>query len=196
MLKCWTSCKRNAVKGKKTLVTAVAIEFVLMFLVAPVLPHTAAADPLNNAVTRQRIGNYDFQVGTTPNPPVAGQTAKVMLRIAGVNGDDLVDVPLTLRIGKAAGGGEGELRAIGPFVVPFGHYEFDHVFSEPGRYVIYADLQDYAYSGETLTFTFFLNVAGPNDYLFLLVPGVGAAAAGAAGAIVIVRRRRHKNASA
>lgn len=144
----------------------------------------AFADPLVGDVTRQRIGNYDFEVATEPSPPQAGETTTVMLRIAGVNGDDLLDVPLQIRIEK-----DGQpLQRAGPLVVPSGHYNYTYTFSEPGRYVLYADLRDYAYSGEVLTFTFFLTVPGPADYF---LPGIGAAAAATVAAIVILKRRRH-----
>ncbi len=144
----------------------------------------AFADPLVGDVTRQRIGNYDFEIATNPSPPQTGEPAMIMLRIAGVNGDDLIDVPLQVRIEK-----DGQpLQRAGPLVVPSGHYNYTYTFSEPGRYVLFADLRDYAYSGEVLTFTFFLNVPGPADYL---LPGIGAAAAATVVAIVIFRRRRH-----
>jgi hypothetical protein len=133
----------------------------------------AYADPLKNPSMRQRIGNYDFEIAVEPAALVAPAPAKILLRVAGVNGDDLIDVPVTLRIEKEG----AELAQAGPVIVPFGHYTYDYTFAEPGRYVLYADLRDYAYSGEILTFTFFLNVAGPNDYLYMLLPAAGAAAA-------------------
>lgn len=155
---------------------------------APILMlHQGAhADPLGNALTRQRLGNYDFELAFEPSQPVAGSPSTIMLRIAGVNGDDLVDVPVTLRLEKDG----DEVYRLGPVVVPFGHYSNSYVFAEPGRHVLYADLMDYAYSGETLTFTFPLQVAGENDYLYPLVPGLGAAAAAAAGAAVLLKRRK------
>lgn len=162
---------------------------VLLLLVAIVATSAlqpAFADPLGNAQLRQRIGNYDMEVATDPSPIVSGAPAKIMLRVASVNGDDLIDVPLTLRLVRDG----QEIHALGPVVVPFGHYAYERTFDEPGRYVLYADINDYAYSGETLTFTFVLNVAGPSDYL--LVPGIGAAGAAAAGAIVLVKRRKAK----
>jgi len=144
----------------------------------------AFADPLTGQVTRQRIGNYDFEIATEPTPPQAGQPTNIMLRIAGVNGDDLLDVPVQIRIEKD----NQPLQRAGPLVVPSGHYNYTYTFAEPGRYTLFVDLRDYAYSGEVLTFTFFLNVPGPADYLF---PGIGAAAAATVGAIVILRRRKH-----
>ncbi len=161
---------------------------VLAVAVAASVLQPAFADPLGNVMSRQRIGNYDFEVATEPAPVVAGAPAKVMLRIASVNGDDLVDVPVAIRLVKD---GE-EIQKLGPVVVPFGHYTYERTFAEPGRYVLYADLTDYAYSGETLTFTFVLNVAGPNDSLYVLVPGIGAAGAAAAGAIMLMKRRKAK----
>lgn len=144
----------------------------------------AFADPIVGDVTRQRIGNYDVEVATEPSPPQAGEQTSIMLRIAGVNGDDLLDVPMQIRIEK-----DGQpLQRAGPLVVPSGHYNHTYTFPEPGRYVLYVDLRDDAYSGEILTFTFFLTVPGPTDYL---IPGIGAAAAATVGAIVILRRRRH-----
>jgi hypothetical protein len=161
----------------RTAFLAVAIALLLAF-------QQAFADPLVGDVTRQRIGNYDLEIATEPSPPQAGESAKIMLRIAGVNGDDLIDVPMQIRIEKDS----QPLQRAGPLVVPSGHYNYTYTFSEPGRYVLYADIRDYAYSGEVLTFTFFLSVPGPADYFF---PGIGAAAAATVGAIVILRRRRH-----
>jgi hypothetical protein len=150
------------------------------------LTQKAAADPLINPLTKERIGNYDFQMTTQPRPPVAGAPTQIMLRISGVNGDDLVDVPIVIRIEKDG----QELSRAGPIVIPYGHYAYDYNFTTPGRYTLYVDLQDNAYSGKTLTFTFLFNVAGPYDNIYVIASGAGAAGAGAASAVVIIRRRR------
>lgn len=143
------------------------------------------ADPLKNAY-RQRIGNYDVEMTTEPKIPVAGSPANILIRIAGVNGDDLVDVPITIKLVK-----DGlELQRTNPIIVPFGHHTHEYTFSEAGRYVLYVDLNDYSYSGETLTFTFFVNVAGPFDYLYVAAPSAAAVATGAAGALIFMKRRK------
>jgi hypothetical protein len=150
------------------------------------LTQRAAADPLINPLTKERIGNYDFEIAMKPKPPIAGSPTQIMLRMAGVNGDDLVDVPIIIRIEKDG----QELSRAGPIVVPYGHYTYNYNFTTPGRYALYIDLQDNAYSGQTLTFTFLFNVAGPYDNIFLIASGVSAAGVGAAGAVVIIRKRR------
>jgi hypothetical protein len=62
--------------------------------------------------------------------------------------------------------------------VPYGHYTHQMTFAEAGRYALYVDINDYSYSGEMLTFTFLINVAGTFDYLYI--------AAASAAAVVIV----------
>lgn len=145
----------------------------------------AFADPLQNAY-RQRIGNYDIEMTTEPSSPVAGSPTSVLIRVAGVNGDDLIDVPIVLRLVK-----DGvELQRTNPIIVPYGHHTHEYTFSETGRYVLYVDLNDYAYSGETLTFTFFVNVAGPFDMLYIAAPSAAVVVAGIAGTMVFMKRRK------
>jgi hypothetical protein len=145
------------------------------------------ADPLKNAY-KQRIGNYDFEMTTEPKNPVVDEPTKVLLRIAGVNGDDLVDVPITITTVKNG----VELQRTNPIIVPYGHYAYEYTFAETGKYVLYVDLKDYSYSGETLTFTFFVIVAGGLDYLYVVVPTVAGVAAAGIVALVFVRTKRHK----
>jgi hypothetical protein len=145
----------------------------------------AFADPLKNAY-RQRIGNYDVEMTTEPKSPIIGNPANILIRIAGVNGDDLVDTQITLRLIKDG----AELRRTNPIIVPYGHYTYEYTFTEAGRYVLYVDLNDYSYSGAILTFTFFVNVVGPFDYLYIAAPSAAAIAAGIAGTLVFVKRKK------
>jgi hypothetical protein len=149
---------------------------------------SAFADPLQGSI-KQRIGNYDLEIATLPKTLTAGsQPATVMLRFAGVNGDDLIDVQITVRIEK----GGSELYRTAPIVVPYGHHNFDFAFAEPGRYALYVELNDYAYSSETLTFIFPLDVAGPIDQLASAMPFAAAAAGAAVGAAVLLRIKKKR----
>ncbi len=148
----------------------------------------AFADPLLNAY-RQRIGNYDVEMTTEPSSPVVGNPANVLIRVAGVNGDDLIDVPITLRLVK-----DGvELQKTNPIIVPYGHHTQEYTFSETGRYVLYVDLNDYAYSGQTLTFTFFVDVVGQFDVLYYVAaPSAAVAVLGIATTLVFMKKRKKK----
>jgi hypothetical protein len=146
----------------------------------------AFADPLKNAY-RERIGNYDVQMTTEPKMPVVGSPTNIQIRIAGVNGDDLVDIPITLRL--AENGAEVQKTTQ---IVPYGHYAYEYTFKQAGKYVLYVDLTDYNYSGQVLTFTFFVNVAGPFDYLYIVAPSAAAIAVGLAGTLIFMRKRKKR----
>ena len=165
-------------KGSDILLAVLAITF------ASAVGLDAFADPLQGA-SKQRIGNYDFEMTTTPKTLSAGEPGTIMLRFAGVNGDDLVDVPITLRIAKEG----AEIFRTNPIIVPYGHHNFQFTFPEPGTYALYVDLNDYAYSGETLTFTFPISAAGPTEYLSWMLPVAGGIAA-AVGTVTIIRKKR------
>jgi hypothetical protein len=144
-------------------------------------------DSLQGA-NKQRIGNYDVEMTTDPKSPTAGSPANILIRIGGVNGDDLVDVPIVMRLVK-----DGvELQRTDPIIVPYGHYTHEFSFAQAGRYVLYVDLNDYSYSGETLTFTFFINVAGTFDYLYIAAPSAAAVAVGIVGTLVFMREKKKR----
>lgn len=145
----------------------------------------AFADPLQDA-QRLRIGNYDVEMTTEPKSPVVGSPANILVRIAGVDGDDLVDTQIMLRLFKD----RAEVQRTNPIIVPYGHHNHEYIFPATGRYVLYVDLNDYSYSGETLTFTFFVNVAGPFDYLYVVARSAAAVAVGVAGTLVFVKRKK------
>jgi hypothetical protein len=145
------------------------------------------ADSLQGA-NKQRIGNYDVEMTTEPKSPTAGSPTNILIRIGGVNGDDLVDVPIVMRIVK-----DGvALQTTDPIIVPYGHYTHQFTFAQAGRYVLYVDLNDYSYSGETLTFTFFVNVAGAFDYLYIVAPSAAAVAIGIVATLVFMREKKKK----
>ena len=146
------------------------------------------ADLLQGA-SKQRIGNYDVEMTTEPKSPTVGSSpTNILIRIAGVNGDHPADVPIMMRLVK-----DGTvLQTTNPIIIPSGHYIHEFVFSEAGRYVLYIDLNDYIYSGEVLTFTFFINVSGPFDYLYVAVPSVGVVAVGIVAAVVFMKGRKKK----
>jgi hypothetical protein len=142
---------------------------------------------LLQGASKQRIGNYDVEMTTEPKSPiVGGSPTNILIRIAGVNGDHPADVPIMMRMVK-----DGVvLQTTNPIIIPSGHYIHEFVFSEAGRYVLYVDLNDYIYSGEVLTFTFFINVSGPFDYLYIAVPLAAVVAVGIVSAVVFMKGKK------
>ncbi|MDQ3909960.1 MAG: hypothetical protein M3232_06100, partial [Thermoproteota archaeon] len=66
----------------------------------------------------------------------------------------------------------------------------EFTFAHPGRYVLYVDVNDYSYSGEMLTFTFFITVAGTFDFLYIAVPSAAVAATVTAIVLTLMKKRR------
>jgi hypothetical protein len=123
----------------------------------------AFADSIKGSI-RQNIGNYNMEMKTDPSNPIAGQNAKILLRIGSINGDDLVDLPILIRIsldGK-------DLTKTNPILVPYGHYVYNYIFPKTGIYALNVDINNDYYSGQNITFTFPINVNGQ----FLLFPYV------------------------
>ena len=116
----------------------------------------AFADSIKGSI-RQNIGNYNMEMKTDPSNPIAGQNAKILLRIGSINGDDLVDLPILIRISFDG----HNLTKTNPILVPYGHYVYNYVFAKSGTYALNVDINNDYYSGQNITFTFPINVNGP-----------------------------------
>ena len=168
--------------------TAVLVVVLLVVALTLATSGHVFADLLQGG-SKQRIGNYDVEMTTEPKSPTAdGSATNILIRIAGVNGDHPADVPIMMRLVK-----DGiVLQTTNPIIIPSGHYIHEFTFSEAGRYVLYVDLNDYIYSGEVLTFTFFINVSGPFDYLYIAVPLAAVVAVGIVSAVVFMKGKKKK----
>jgi hypothetical protein len=112
------------------------------------------ADSLKNSIL-QRIGNYNMEMKTDPVNPIAGQNTKILLRTSSVDGEELVDLPIIIRIFK-----DGiELEKTHPILIPYGHNTYSYIFSEAGLYTLDIVIDDYTYSGQDITFTFPISVS-------------------------------------
>ena len=172
---------------RRTLLSAVSAHAVLVLALLASYIVPAHADPLQNAYD-ERQGNYDFQLKTNPKNPVEHSPTEITIRLGSVDGTDLVDIPITVRIVDSDG---NTVLKTNPTVITGGHYTLDYTFDKPGRYAIYADINDYTYSGQTLTFTFLVNVVSVFDFLYIVIP-VGIA--GMAGFFILGRLKKRKSA--
>jgi hypothetical protein len=176
-----------------------AAVFIVLLIVALTLTTSGHvfADLLQGA-SKQRIGNYDVEMTTEPKSPTVGSSSSssssrptnILIRIAGVNGDHPADVPIMMRLVK-----DGVvLQTTNPIIVPYGHYIHEFTFAQAGRYVLYIDLNDYIYSGEVLSFTFFINVSSPFDYLYVAVPSaIVVVAVGIVSMLVFMKGKKKKD---
>ena len=131
------------------------LSFVCIITAALIITpsHQVYADSLKSAL-KQRIGNYEVEMVTDPKSPVIGQNNRILLRFGSINGDDLIDVPIVIRIFKD----NIELEKTRQILVPYGHYNYNYVFPESGRYIVFVDVNDVAYSNQILNFIYFIDV--------------------------------------
>jgi hypothetical protein len=103
------------------------------------------SDSLTGGALTQRIGNFDVELKTVPEKPLAGEKTKMFLRIGTINGDDVVDMPITIELAK-----QGEqIDRTNRIVVPDGHYTHTFQFAESGIYGIDIEIQNYYAMHET-----------------------------------------------
>jgi hypothetical protein len=127
---------------------------VVILLILPFCLMQCFADQLTNAL-QQRIGNYNLQLKTEPNIPVANETTKITLRIGSVNGDEIVDLPVIIRISKD----NVVLSNSTPIFIQYGHYTFSYKFPQAGIYGMNVVIKNDPSSNQDIIFTFPINVS-------------------------------------
>lgn len=143
-----------------------------------------------NAPSKQRIGNYEFEMKAQPPNPVAGQPSEILLQVGAVNNEELVDTQIILTISK-----NGKiLQKTNPIFVPYGHYTYQYIFPEPSTYTLTIDLNDVTYTNQILTFTFPINVVGEFESMILAwtLPLAAGVVAAITGTLVMHHLRKSK----
>jgi hypothetical protein len=171
--------------------------FLLLVSMTLVEQRVVFADIIKGAI-RQRIGNYDMEVKTLPQNPVVNTNSKIQLRVGSVEGDELVDIPIVIRISK----GGSELTRTNPISVTYGHFTFPYTFNQSGIYSLDVDVYDTSYNSQNITFTFPITVV--NQFMSFFTPSESLNAAdvvivlivvsiisGVAGTVYVRRKKAH-----
>jgi hypothetical protein len=169
--------------------TASLIAFIMIVTIASVInpSQQGYADSLKSAI-KQRIGNYEGELVTDPKNPVIGENSRILLRFGSVNGDDLIDVPIAIRIVKD----NIVLEQTQQILVPYGHYSYDYVFPESGRYILYVNVNDVAYSKQTLNFIYFIDISESSSFSLSLAIIVAVVTVGVTLAVSMIFVQRKK----
>jgi hypothetical protein len=171
--------------------------FLLLVSITLVEQRVVFADIIKGAI-RQRIGNYDMEMKTLPQNPVVNTNSKIQLRVGSVEGDELVDIPIVIRISK----GGSELTRTNPISVTYGHFTFPYTFNQSGIYSLDVDVYDTSYNSQNITFTFpitvvnqFMSFFTPSESLnavdVVIVLIVVSIILGVAGTVYIRRKKAH-----
>jgi hypothetical protein len=173
--------------------------------ISALAPLEVYSDSLAGGALTQRIGNFEVELKTVPAKPLIGEKTILFLRIGSISGDDVEDMPVSIKINKQ---GE-ELLRTKTITVPEGHYTFSYIFAKPDIYGIIIEIQNLTSVEETnsslfsletgtrsLPFTFPISVHsksafGLSELQITLVIGVSVSAF----AVIFFSWRRTRNTS-
>lgn len=113
---------------------------LITILVFP-LPTVYSDSLIGGGALTQRIGNFDVELKTIPAKPIAGDNTQIFIRIGSINGDDVVDTPITIKTSKQG----KEIHRTNTIVVPYGHYSYSFNFAESGIYAVDILVKDQIY---------------------------------------------------
>ncbi len=160
-----------------------------MILILPVSVATsmlpaAHSDSLTGGSVNQRIGIFDVEMKTVPAKPIAGGNTNIIVRIGNIYGEDVVDIPISVKITRQS----KEVYSTNTTFVPSGHYTYPFNFAEAGIYgidILVYDLAAVDETGSQVKFTFPINVRSKSLFDFELVTVLAITIVAAVSAAVI-----------
>jgi len=106
----------------------------------------------------QKNGNFEVELSTFPSKPLVNKNTDIFLRISSTAGDELIELPVYLSLTK-----EDKINnsSYNLTMIRGGHYNFNYVFPDKGKYLLFLDIKDIYYTSTTLNFIFEINVDVP-----------------------------------
>ncbi len=124
-----------------------------------VFGHTLMGNNNGSSVQIQKNGNFQVELSTVPSKPLLHKNTDILLRITSTAGDELIELPVYMSLVKD--GKINNTSSSNLTIVRGGHYNFNTVFSDKGKYLLFLDIRDIYYTSSTLQFIFELNVDIP-----------------------------------
>ncbi len=108
-----------------------------------------------------RIAGYLIQIATQPEMPAIDTVAKILVRVADDDGNDMRDINVGLKLYK-----NDVLYYTHPItLLKDGHLEINYIFREPGVYI--AEISIYEHDGNVITAKFNLGIVREFAYIFI-----------------------------
>lgn len=146
-----------------------------LLMTASLAPKGVFSDSLTGGALTQRIGNLDVELKTVPATPISGERTVIFLRIGSINGVDVTDQPINIKITKQ----REEILRSETIIIPDGHYTYSHEFATPDIYGIIIEIESHVpvvekkssalsreAGSQSLQFTFPVNVHSKSAFGF------------------------------
>jgi hypothetical protein len=177
---------------------------MMLLMTATLAQREVFSDSLTGGALTQRIGNLDVELKTVPATPISGERTVIFLRIGSINGVDVTDQPINIKITKH---GEEILKSE-TIIVPDGHYTYPYEFATPDIYGIIIEIESHVpvvekkssalswnTGSQSLQFTFPINVHSRSAFGFSDIQlSLAIVISIAVCAIIFLFRRRIRNA--
>jgi hypothetical protein len=171
-----------------------------LLMTASLAPRGVFSDSLTGGALTQRIGNVDVELKTVPAMPISGERTVIFLRIGSINGVDVTDQPINIKITKQ----REEVLKSETIIVPDGHYTYSYEFPTPDIYGIIIEIESHVPvvekksstlsregGSQNLQFAFPINVHSKTAFGFSDIQlSLAIVVSIAAGAMIFLFRRR------
>jgi hypothetical protein len=155
--------------------------------------HSLFGNNNGSGIQIQTNGNYKVELSTNPPKIPLNKNTEILLRVtslsngstgaAGTGGSEIMEIPAYLSLVK-----DGNVNNLQHTLVMIrgGHYNFNSVFSDKGKYLLFVDIKDIYYTNTILNFIFELNADVPItdqfydilksifvNYYYIYIPVIG-----------------------
>jgi hypothetical protein len=172
----------------KTLLIKFMAVMIFYDLVMAGCLYSAQADLQKNGF-RQKIGDYEVGVTTTPSSPSIGKITNIMISINVSNSDLLLtDIPIVIKVTK----NNEEISRSNPILVSGGHLNYPYAFKSGGIFGLEIDFLKNSIEGDIPTniltsFEFPLQLSDAANIPFVPLT-IGVFLAGAGIVVLAIRR--------
>jgi hypothetical protein len=134
--------------------------------------HSLFGNNNGSGIQVQTNGNYKVELSTNPPKIPLNKNTEILLRVTslangstgvagaggGGGGSEIMEIPAYLSLVK-----DGNINNLQHTLVMVrgGHYNFNSVFSDKGKYLLFVDIKDIYYTNTILNFIFVLNADVP-----------------------------------
>jgi hypothetical protein len=121
--------------------------------------HSLFGSNNGSGIQTQTNGNFKVELSTNPQKIVLNKTTDILLRVTSTTGEEIMELPVYLSLAKDGKNNDNSSQSLA--MVRNGHYNFQSIFQDAGKYLLFVNIKDIYYTQSLLSFIFELNAEVP-----------------------------------
>jgi hypothetical protein len=121
--------------------------------------HSLFGSNNGSGIQTQTNGNFKVELSTNPPKIVLNKTTDILLRVTSTTGEEIMELPMYLSLAKDGKNNNNSSQSLA--MVRNGHYNFQSIFPDQGKYLLFVNIKDIYYTQSLLSFIFELNAEVP-----------------------------------